>query len=55
MVQRFLQVVGPPLYLAEIPGVGHYPQWEAPWEAPAEVLRHFARFLAAVEQHTEES
>jgi pimeloyl-ACP methyl ester carboxylesterase len=40
MVARYRQVVGTG-YIAEIPGIGHYPQVEA----PELVLEHYGRFL----------
>ena len=41
MVARYREVVGKG-YVAELPGIGHYPQVEA----PDAVLAHYARFLA---------
>lgn len=42
MVARYRELVGKG-YIAELPGVGHYPQVEA----PDRVLEHYVRFLAA--------
>lgn len=41
MVARYRELVGKG-YVAELPGIGHYPQIEA----PGEVLRHYERFRA---------
>jgi pimeloyl-ACP methyl ester carboxylesterase len=42
MVARYREVVGTG-YIAELDGIGHYPQVEA----PGLVLEHYARFLAS--------
>jgi pimeloyl-ACP methyl ester carboxylesterase len=41
MVARYRELVGRG-YVVELPGIGHYPQIEA----PGLVLEHYARFLA---------
>jgi pimeloyl-ACP methyl ester carboxylesterase len=41
MVARWREVVGSG-YIAELPGIGHYPQVEA----PEQVLDHYGKFIA---------
>lgn len=41
MVDRYIEVVGEPNYLARLKGVGHYPQMEA----ADQVLEHYLKFL----------
>jgi len=44
MVKRFIELLGEPDYLAELPAIGHYPQVEA----PDQVINHYRKFLAGL-------
>jgi pimeloyl-ACP methyl ester carboxylesterase len=44
MVERYREVVSPDHYVAEFPGIGHYPQVEA----PDQTLDAYLRFLRQV-------
>ncbi len=46
MVQRFREVVGSQHFIRELPGIGHYPQVEAPQAVLAEYLEFQASILA---------
>ena len=41
MIDRYLEIINTPNYLARLVGIGHYPQVEA----PDEVLKHYLTFL----------
>ena len=44
MVERYKEVVGPPLMIFDLENIGHYPQWEA----PQQTCNAYERFLDTV-------